>query len=249
MQREDHGKAHDSLEVGVGAAAEAAGGLLALVAQTKVGPAGAVAIGAATAETLRYLAERAIGLRDYQAGRTLEIAANDTGLPLDELRRRLTADPKRVQLTAAALTAAANTALETKIRTLGRALATGALAVDDAQVDEQRLLVDTLADLEAPHVRVLHQLAIRHEGYGEARTPDGRFHAHGWSLEDLSAQLPGVAGVLRPVLNVLVSHALALDTGVGTLDYIAGQSGRWVLTDYGKHCLALLEERGREHPS
>jgi hypothetical protein len=37
---EDVGKPHDALEVGVGAAVEAAGGLVALVAQTKVGPAG-----------------------------------------------------------------------------------------------------------------------------------------------------------------------------------------------------------------
>jgi hypothetical protein len=249
MERDKGGKAHDALKVGAGAAAEAAAGLVALVTQTKVGPAGAVAIGAATAETLRHLAERAITFRDYQAGRTVEIAADEAHLALDELERRLFSDPNRLQLAAATLTAAANTALEAKIRTLGRALATGALATDDAQVDEQRFLVDTLADLEAPHIRVLHQLSIRHEGYGEARTADGRYQAHGWSIDDLAVRLPGIAAVLRPVLNVLAGHALILDTGVGTLGYVAGQSGRWVLTDYGQRCLALLKERGREDPN
>jgi hypothetical protein len=70
--------------------------------------------------------------------------------------------PRLLDLAVAVVTAAAETALDAKIKTLGGALATGAMAADDAIVDEQRLLVRILADLEAPHVRVLVQLAEPH---------------------------------------------------------------------------------------
>jgi hypothetical protein len=238
------GMGEDALEAGVGAAAEAAGGLVGLAAASKLGPAGGVIIAAATAETLRHLATQAIGLRDYQASRALEIAAHQANVELDELRRRLTADPRRLQLTAAALSAAAATALDAKIRVLGRALATGAIATDDATVDEQQLLVAAMADLEAPHVRVLNQLSIQHAGYWGPKTLTGQ--AHGWSPHDLATQVPGIAAVLQPILTVLAGHGLIMDTGVGTWGYSAGESQRWVLTDYGKRCLAELEALGND---
>jgi hypothetical protein len=242
---EGAGRARDTLEAAAGAAADATGGLVGLGAATRLGPAGGVVIAAATAETLRYLATHAIGLRDSQAGRTLELAARQANLGLEELQRRLAGSPHRLQLTAAALAAAANTTLEAKLRALGRALATGALTTDDAVIDEQRFLVDTLADLEAPHLRVLHQLSIEHEGYWPEVYAPGQEGAHGWSLRDLADSLPGQEAVLEPILSVLAGHALALDTADGTLEYRL-EGRRWVVTDYGKRCLAELEAIGQQ---
>lgn len=55
--------------------------------------------------------------------------------------------------------AKAETAVEAKIRALGDALANGALANDDARLDEERIWVQVLAAVEAPQLRVLHVLS------------------------------------------------------------------------------------------
>jgi hypothetical protein len=70
-------------------------------------------------------------------------------------------------------------------------------------VEEQRFLVDMLADLEAPHIRLLAQVLVRHAGYGSPLSPKGESQAHGWSVRDLAAHQPGMAQVLKPLLRVL----------------------------------------------
>jgi hypothetical protein len=189
------------------------------------GPGGAV-VGASAGEALQYLASRALGLRRRQAEEVLEIAAHESAQTVDDLLARLTANPSRLQLAAAAVTAAAETALQAKVRALGRALATGALAADDAEVDEQRFLVDTLRDLEAPHVRVLDQISRRREGHDPEATPR-------WAQYKLAPRLPGIAPVLEPVLSILAGRAL-----------ITKLDRKWALTEFGKHCLTLLMESG-----
>jgi hypothetical protein len=173
--------------------------------------------------------------------RLLGAASNTRGLP--EPAWDLLLD-----LAAAVVAAASETMVEAKIRMLGRALATGALAADDAVVDEQRFLVNTLADLEAPHIRVLHQLSIEHEGYDSPQSAEGRRRAYGWSTGDLSKQLPGMGLVLRPVLSALASLELIRDTAVGSLDYVPGEAERWIVTDFGMQRLVILEEHGHEDP-
>jgi hypothetical protein len=160
----------------------------------------------------------------------------------EDLLNRILRDERLLDLAAAVVAAASETMVEAKIRALGRALATGALAADDAVVDEQRFLVDILDDLEAPHVRMLHQLSIQHEGYGSPRDEEGKERAYGWLTEDLTAHLPGLAVVLRPVLRILEGRDLIRDTAMGTWDYVP----RWVVTETGERCLAMLEERGRK---
>jgi chloramphenicol 3-O-phosphotransferase len=92
----------------------------------------------------------------------------------EDLLNRILRDERLLDLAAAVVAAASETMVEAKIRALGRALATGALAADDAVVDEQRFLVDILDDLEAPHVRMLHQLSIQHEGMDRLEMRRGR---------------------------------------------------------------------------
>jgi hypothetical protein len=60
--------------------------------------------------------------------------------------------------------------------------------------------------------------------------------------EDLDAVLATMAVVLQPVLRVLAGRDLVRDTAVGTLDNVP----RWVVTETGEGCLAMLDERGRE---
>jgi len=87
-----------------------------------IGDAGGVVAGTAAAQVLQHGLERASGLRRRQAAAMLEVAAEAAGRSLDELLERITADPHRLQLFAAAARAAAETALQAKIRALGQAL-------------------------------------------------------------------------------------------------------------------------------
>jgi hypothetical protein len=242
----DEADARDSdqraLEIGTAVGSAAAGVAVDLL----VGGAGGVVAGAAAGRALEQLLGRAVGLRRRQAAAMLDAVAAAAARSLEELFEQISDDPRRLQLFVAAMRAAVETALPAKLRALGRALATGVLATDDAVIDEQRFLVDTLADLEAPHAHVLHRLSIQHPGYGSPVSATGQPQAHGWSPRDLATDLPGLAPVLQPILSVLAGHALILDTGVGTYDYRPGEGGRWILTDYGKRCLAELEAIGRE---
>jgi hypothetical protein len=213
----------------------------ALVGLALGGPGGAI-VGAAVEPVLQQIVLETLARRHQRAGRAIAAAAAGAGMTPEELLDRILGDERLLDLAAAAVAAASETMIEAKIRALGRALASGALATDDTVVDEQRFLVDTLADLEAPHVRVLNQLSIEHEGYGSPVGPDGRSRAYGWLLEDLSAGLPGLVPVLQSVLNVLAGRGLILDTAEGTYEY----QPRWVLTEFGKQCLVMLKERGHE---
>jgi hypothetical protein len=50
---------------------------------------------------------------------------------------------------------------------------------------------------------------------------------------------------MRPVLNTLASHALAVNMSGSTLEYVdqhaSGDLELWMITDDGKRCLAELE--------
>ena len=107
-------------------------------------------------------------------------------------------------------------------------------------------MVDTLAALEMPHYRVLQQMNQRYEGYRTERSEDGRRQAYGWTLEALREHLPGMVPVLGPVLATLSSHDLVVNTATGTLDHAPGENDWWVLSDYGRRILDLLEARGSE---
>ena len=217
----------------------------ALVGLALGGPEGALA-GAAVEPVLEQVVSETLARRRARGRQALAVAASSTDITPEDLLDRILRDEQLLDLAAAVVAAASETMVEAKIQALGRALAAGALATDDAVVDEQRFLVDILADLEAPHIRVLKQLSIQHEGYGSPRTPDGGRRAYGWSTEDLSDRMPGMAVILRPVLNVLAGRELVRDTAVGSLGYVPGEGERWVVTDTGTRCLNLLEERGHE---
>lgn len=64
-------------------------------------------------------------------------------------------DGKKEALMTRALSAGAATTLEAKIVALGRVLADGLSAVGDPKLDEFGLVLAALADVEAPHLRVL----------------------------------------------------------------------------------------------
>jgi hypothetical protein len=72
-----------------------------------------------------------------------------------QLESRISASTTNVDLADAALSGAATAAYDPRIVVLGRALAAGLLAEDEARVDVERLIIRAVSDLEASHVRLL----------------------------------------------------------------------------------------------
>jgi hypothetical protein len=131
--------------------------VLGLGAATVTDSAGGVVIGAALNQPLKFGLEWLSGLRGRQIAFMWDIAVRASEQSPEELLKRVTTDPHRAQLFWAASRAAANTALESKLKVLGQLLVDGLLH-EDHEIHEARLLLTAIEELEQPHLRVLHHL-------------------------------------------------------------------------------------------
>lgn len=93
--------------------------------------------------------------QQQKLGHAVEVGMDRAGLSAEDFLNELTKDDLRLALLSEALSAASKTAVDGKIRALGVALANGALADDDARLDEERIWVQMLSEIEAPQLRVL----------------------------------------------------------------------------------------------
>lgn len=222
----------------VNVAASAGFGALSSVV---TGPGGGALVGgtAATVAAVSTIISTALERRKARAAEVVDVAAEAANLDVSGLLARLLADDKRVELAARALSAAAASTLETKVAALGRALATGALATDDARVDEQLVLVAVYADLEAPHVRLLAVMA-------EETPPvvweqwDVQRSAKGWRRAQIAERLRDYGVTLEPVLAALLGHGLLLDLGTSMIGGGTVEADRLIVTESGRFCLAEL---------
>jgi hypothetical protein len=210
-------------------------------------PAGGLIVGAAATEAARTAMDWISGDRGRQVVAMWEITAQAAEQTHDELLARVTADPHRRQLFAAAVRAAADTALQAKLDAIGHRLAMGVMAADDDGIEVQRVIIETLGDLELPHWQTLRQITLDYEGYGEPFTEDGIGQRHGWTMEALRAHLPSLTPIIGSVIPVLAARGLIANTSLGTYDYGGQVDDRWIVTDYGRACLAELEGRGQEN--
>jgi hypothetical protein len=202
------------------------------------GPPGAL-VGGTAAAVVQLVTKEAMARRFGRASEAVEVAADEAGLTAEELLRQILADENLLELAARVVAAAAETTSHAKIRAVGKALGRGVR--DDAMIDQERFMVDSLAGLDVPHFRVLEQVYEDDEGYGTPRSPDGTPRAYGWTLQALAQHLPGLAPVLRPLLGVLRSRNLVENTAVGTLDSRPGVTDRWVLTEFGRDVINWLD--------
>jgi hypothetical protein len=210
-------------------------------------PASGVVVSAVAAHATKTAIERVSGLRGRQVAAMWEIAVQAAEQTHDELLARVTADPHRRQLFAAAVRAAADTALQAKLDAVGRRLAMGAMAEDDDGIEVQRIIIETLGDLELPHWQTLRQITLGYEGYGEPFTEEAIGQRHGWTMEALRTHLSSLTPIIGSVIPVLAGRGLIANTSLQTYDYGGRVDDRWIATDYGRDCLADLEERGREN--
>jgi hypothetical protein len=142
-------------------------------------PAAGVVVSAVAAHATKTAIDRVSGFRGRQVAAMWEIAVQAAEQTHDELLARVTADPHRRQLFAAAVRAAADTALQAKLDAIGRRLALGAMAEDDDGIEVQRVMIETLGDLELPHWQTLRQITLNYEGYGGPFWENGIGKRHG----------------------------------------------------------------------
>jgi hypothetical protein len=195
------------------------GGLFVAIAAAGAGSALELAVGipavAAIAgvafQATANLAGRAIEQRQRRAATALQHAADAAAIEPDELVKLLINDGSaRLELAMQALEAAARSAVDAKIYALGNALATGALAADDALVDEETFMVQALAQLEGPHIKLLQIMAKP-----RIPSPDGepyRKAYRDWPPRDLGRQYPQAQPVMGAILAVLTACGAVLTT-------------------------------------
>jgi len=162
-------------------------------------------------------------------------AAQRYGDP-DRLLARISEDERLLWQFDSTVGAASRAATDQKARALGRALANGALARDDAKIDEAAFVTRVLADLEPVDVRVLAVLVDLAHGRNvppEAQPADERRPAHLY-YQDL-ATITGVSRlILGGPLAALRRHGLVMD--------LIGGKGGWYATALGDHIIEYLRE-------
>ena len=85
-------------------------------------------------------------------------SAIHAGIPVDEVEERINASERTQLLAGFALSAATRTAWEDKVRTLGRSLAAGLLADDNAKIDTEQMIIAAITDIEGPQLAMLELL-------------------------------------------------------------------------------------------
>jgi hypothetical protein len=209
-------------------------------------PAGGAIVGAAAAPSIKATLDRIFGLRGRQVTAMVEIAVRVSGQTLDELLERVTTDPHRAQLFSAAVRAAANTALESKLTVLGQLLARG-LIHGEQVVDEARLLTSTIEEIERLHLRILDHLAKDRGdllGEEEDETAGGvSAIADRWPFDRLAEALGVTPSVLEIATGLLLGRGLIHGTG-DTYGTPTSEQMAWRLTGPGKAVLELFRRAG-----
>jgi hypothetical protein len=156
------------------------------------------------------------------------VAAIHAGIPVEEMEERINASERTRLLTGYALSAASRTAWEDKVRTLGRSLAAGLLADDNATIDTEQMIIAAIADIEGPHLAMLELLVAWRPGRHSAEplisgpldlpkdSYDSPFDDNWdaawreWSRELIAHSRPNLAPLAPSLLGTLQRHGLVV---------------------------------------
>jgi hypothetical protein len=214
-----------------------AGQALGVLAALLLGPAGGF-VGAAMVPVAEDLsgAMRRLALRKLERVQlAAEEASKQAGCDFADLVLRSLDDDLRAGLLSAAFEAAANAGDGLKVKALGRAYARGALAADDAQVDEQMRIVGTLGALDAADIRVLDRMTS---------SPVWVLEGAGTAVPSVAESVPGTGAVVHSVMSRLSTLGLVAMKSTG-LDW-GNSPAMWEVTRFGSRCLEALREAGTE---
>lgn len=164
----------------------------------------------------------------------------EAGLDPEVLERLLQTDGA-TELLVAAFTAALDAHLAKKRAALATAVRNGLLASDSAAIDHARVLVRTMEQLEAVHIRVLLEIANGDDPRPapvEGKPGSAHGGIGGATHETLAAVWPDDEGIVRALTSFLESQGLI--SREATWDALEG-GGTWFVTPFGRALLSLLE--------
>jgi len=203
--------------------------------------------------------------------------AIQNGVPVDEMEERINASERTQLLTGFALSAATRTAWEDKVRTLGRSLASGLLADDNAKIDTEQMIIAAITDIEGPQLSLLellvrwklsYPLGIEILGgpldipeysqppFPEYPTPDqtwgGNWNVHGrrLSIRHIVEARPNLAPIVPSLLGTLQRHGLIVQNDN------TGEAVRWYSEEseeqpgdrYARYSTSSVPDRKRTAP-
>jgi hypothetical protein len=211
-------------------------------------PVAGVVVTPAATEAVKAVLTRFSGLGTRRVAAMWQLAVEASEQSHEDLLKRVTTDPHRAQLFLSASQAAASTALETKLRVLGRLLADG-LIHEDVEVDEARLLLSAIEGIERAHLRVLDCLSNRyHEHLGEQERAAAKEQGQpdAWPFDKLAEEL----GVSRSALELTVGTLAGNNLVHGGADTYGSSTSVpqmvWGLTAPGWAVLERFRSAGEE---
>lgn len=239
-----------------------AAGLVAATAGIRLGPEVALGLGAA-GPLFESLAERAWEeLRPDARRRTAQVlstAGETAGCDAEQLGERISASETSRLQAGLAMDAAARTAWPPQVKALGRVLAAGLLASDEAEVNLQQQALAAMTDLDRLHL-ILLELLVRFEpdarpgtgieavphtvpsyqplylgGEGPGNPLEWTVGRRKWTARDICAVRPQLQPVLAGVAGTLVRHGLAeqIDRRIERMEQIARDLQQRAETGHG----------------
>ena len=186
------------------------------------------------------------------------IAAIHAGIPVDEMEERINASERTRLLTGFALSAATRTVWEDKVRTLGRSLASGLLAEDNAKIDTEQMIIAAVTDIEGPQLAMLELLVRWAPGrnvggppiegpldvpaHSYSRSYDGSWlvHERKWSSRLIAFARPNLAPIAPSLLGTLQRHGLVVqnDNAVEGIENYAKEFEKQLGRQYNKQSRA-----------
>lgn len=201
-----------------------------------LGPAGSAPATIATPIAMRIASFVVVKLSERRvkhAAETILDATEAAQLPLDDFVDKAVSDDRRHELLARTLFIAQDTALRSKRRALGRALAAGVMG-DDAKLDEELLFIRAVADVDEMHIRLLQRML--------QPGPTVDRGTRWWTADSVAAADPGIAPGVLGLLGTLELHGLVA-TAISSRAIPAAVSSvtTYSVTPVGRHFLARLE--------
>lgn len=138
----------------------------------------------------------------------LELASREAGLDAATLIETLEATPAGEDLLVRTLRIAQDAGVGEKLLIASRALASGALAKDDAEVELEVLMMRAVQDLDMVHFRLLHKFTMSATELGLQETPEHTSPPSALNPLQLVMVAPELEDVIPTLTAVLQSHGL-----------------------------------------
>lgn len=187
-------------------------------------------------EEASFALRNALETRRVRVETAYDVGCDVANKSREELAVLAIQDDRRIDLLTAALEAAATSDDERKIRVLGRSMALGIIATDEAKVDEHLRVVKTLAALDSVDVRVLEIM---------------RADTSTWQKRGGSEGAPAVADVapaVEPIIDAIFArlsmHGLITDESAG--EGLIWGGSPWRMTVFGRLCTDVLLALGQD---